>query len=66
MNVEPNSIIFRKFGDAEGFVDKKKENLVFKVFGDNEIGAKLYEKDEDENLVWRIEEFLENAVHFSK
>ncbi|CAD8081041.1 unnamed protein product [Paramecium primaurelia] len=55
----PKTIVFREFGNAEGFVDSKQERIVFKTISDLELGPKQLQCGD----IWRMEEFVTNGVH---
>jgi choline/ethanolamine kinase len=57
--VEPTTVIFREFGNTEGFVDKNLEQFIFSEIGRMNLGPKEYAAAPR----WRIEEFINDATH---
>lgn len=52
-------VVFRKFGDASGLLERKKENIIYKELGEAGIGPQLYFASEG----FRIEQFLQGIHH---
>ncbi|CAD8192250.1 unnamed protein product [Paramecium octaurelia] len=59
VEVMPRTIVFREFGNAEGFVDSKQERIIFKTISDLELGPRQLQCGD----IWRMEEFVTNGVH---
>ncbi|CAD8083992.1 unnamed protein product [Paramecium sonneborni] len=55
----PKTIVFREFGNAEGFVDSKQERIIFKTISDLELGPKQLQCGD----IWRMEEFVTDGIH---
>ncbi|CAD8208470.1 unnamed protein product [Paramecium pentaurelia] len=59
MDTTPQTILFREFGNAEGFVDSQQERIVFKTISDMDLGPQQLECGDS----WRMEEFVKDGVH---
>ncbi|CAD8124234.1 unnamed protein product [Paramecium sonneborni] len=59
IDTTPQTILFREFGNAEGFVDSQQERIVFKTISDMDLGPQLLECGNS----WRMEEFVKDGVH---
>ncbi|KAM3137432.1 hypothetical protein pb186bvf_010405 [Paramecium bursaria] len=55
----PKAIVFRQFGNAEGFIDHQLEKIIFRTISDKKLGPQEYSCSE----TWRMEEFIERAEH---
>lgn len=56
---ERKSLVFKRFSNVEGLIERDKENLIFKQLSDRGIGPKCYFYNDK----CRIEEFLEQGRH---
>ncbi|CAD8206356.1 unnamed protein product [Paramecium pentaurelia] len=59
IDTTPQTILFREFGNAEGFVDSQQERIIFKTISDMDLGPQELECGNS----WRMEEFVKDGVH---
>ncbi|CAK57084.1 unnamed protein product (macronuclear) [Paramecium tetraurelia] len=59
IDTTPQTILFREFGNAEGFVDSQQERIIFKTISDMDLGPQQLECGNS----WRMEEFVKDGVH---
>ncbi|CAD8179736.1 unnamed protein product [Paramecium octaurelia] len=59
IDTTPQTLLFREFGNAEGFVDSQQERIIFKSISDLDLGPQQLECGDR----WRMEEFVKDGVH---
>ncbi|CAK65437.1 unnamed protein product (macronuclear) [Paramecium tetraurelia] len=59
IDTTPQTILFREFGNAEGFVDSQQERIIFKSISDMDLGPQQLECGDR----WRMEEYVKDGVH---